>query len=104
MPILGPTTVRDSVGLIADSFLDPFAHVTIRENELFGISGNNLDYFSVKSTDAVDFRSDNILNFDSLEKNSIDLYSSFKSIYLQDRENKINNSDEDRDDWGNFDN
>ena len=35
----GPTTVRDSVGLIADSFLDPFAHVTIRENELFGISG-----------------------------------------------------------------
>ena len=104
LPILGPTTVRDSVGLIADSFVDPFAHVTIRENELFGISGNNLDYFSVKSTDAVDFRSDNILNFDSLEKNSIDLYSSFKSIYLQDRENKINNSDDDGDDWGNFDN
>ena len=104
LPILGPTTVRDSVGLIADSFLDPFAHVTIRENELFGISGNNLDYFSVKSTDAVDFRSENILNFDSLEKNSIDLYSSFKSVYLQDRENKIDNSDDDRDDWGNFDN
>ena len=104
LPILGPTTVRDSVGLIADSFVDPFAHVTIRENELFGISGNNLDYFSVKSTDAVDFRSENILNFDSLEKNSIDLYSSFKSIYLQDRENKINNSDDDGDDWGNFDN
>ena len=104
LPILGPTTVRDSVGLIADSFLDPFAHVTIRENELFGISGNNLDYFSVKSTDAVDFRSENILNFDSLEKNSIDLYSSFKSVYLQDRENKINNSDDDGDDWGNFDN
>ena len=104
LPILGPTTVRDSVGLIADSFLDPFAHVTIRENELFGISGNNLDYFSVKGTDAVDFRSDNILNFDSIEKNSIDLYSSYKSIYLQDRENKINNSDDDGDDWGNFDN
>ena len=104
LPILGPTTVRDSVGLIADSFVDPFAHITIRENELFGISGNNLDYFSVKGTDAVDFRSDNILNFDSLEKNSIDLYSSFKSIYLQDRENKINNSDDDGDDWGNFDN
>ena len=48
--------------------------------------------------------SDNILNFDSLEKNSIDLYSSYKSIYLQDRENKINNSDDDGDDWGNFDN
>ena len=70
---------RDSVGLIADSFVDPFAHVTIRENELFGISGNNLDYYSVKGTDAIDFRADNILNFDNLEKNSIDLYSSLKS-------------------------
>ena len=92
------------MGLIADSFVDPFAHITIRENELLGISGNNLDYFSVKGADAVDFRSDNILNFESLEKNSIDLYSSYKSIYLQDRENKINNSDDDGDDWGNFDN
>ena len=37
-------------------------------------------------------------------KNSIDLYSSLKSIYLQDRENKINNSIKDQDDWGNLDN
>ena len=29
LPIFGPTTARDSVGLIADSFVDPFAHVTI---------------------------------------------------------------------------
>ena len=64
----------------------------------------NLDYYSVKGTTAVDFRSDNITNFESLEKNSIDLYSSFKSIYLQDRENKIKNSIEDQDDWGNLDN
>ena len=49
LPILGPTTARDSVGLIADSFIDPFAHVTLREHEMFGISGNNIDYFSVQS-------------------------------------------------------
>ena len=104
LPILGPTTARDSIGLIADSFIDPFAHVTIRENELLSTSGNTLDYFSVKGTSAVDFRANNISNFDSLEKNSIDLYSSLKSIYLQDRENKINNSTKDDDDWGNLDN
>ena len=103
LPILGPTTVRDSIGLIADTFIDPFAHVTIRENELLGVSGNNIDYFSVKGTTAVDFRSDNITNFESLEKNSIDLYSAFKSIYLQDRKNKILNSQEDEDDWGSLD-
>ena len=104
LPILGPTTVRHSVGLIADTFVDPFAQVTLRENQLFGISGNKIDYYSVRGTGAVDFRSNNISNFDSLEKNSIDLYSSFKSIYLQDRENKINNSLENDDDWGNLDN
>tara|TARA_B100001989_G_C24536071_1_gene464483 strand:- start:585 stop:1325 length:741 start_codon:yes stop_codon:yes gene_type:complete len=104
LPILGPTTVRDSVGLLVDSYLDPFAHVTIREKELFSISGNNLDYYSVKSATAVDFRSDNLTNFDSVEKNSLDLYSSFKSIYLQDRSNKIKNSLDDQDDWGNLEN
>ena len=104
LPILGPTTVRDSFGMIVDSFVDPFAHVTIRENELLGSSGNTLDYFAVKGTTAIDFRADNDLNFESLEKNSIDLYSSFKSIYLQDRENKIRNSNDEQDDWGNLDN
>ena len=95
LPILGPTTTRDSIGLLADTFVDPFAHVT---------SGNALDYYSVKGTSAIDFRADNDKNFESLEKNSIDLYSSLKSIYLQDRENKIKNSIEDQDEWGNLDN
>ncbi len=104
LPILGPSTARDSFGLIADTFVDPFAHVTIRENELFGVSGNDLDYFSVKGTTAIDFRADNVNNFESLEKNSIDLYSSLKSIYLQDRENKIKNSVQNDDEWGNLDN
>ena len=104
LPILGPTTTRDSIGLLADTFVDPFAHVTLRENELLSTSGNTLDYYSVKATSAIDFRAKNETNFESLEKNSIDLYSSFKSIYLQDRENKIKNSIDEEDDWGNLDN
>ena len=105
LPFFGPTTARDSIGLIADTFVDPFAHATIREKQLLGASGNSLDYFSVKGTSVVDFRADNDANFESLEKNSLDLYSSLKSIYLQDRENKIKNSNaEDQDDWGNLDN
>ena len=103
LPILGPTTLRDSLGLVADSFIDPFAQVTIRDKELLGISGNHLNYYSVKGTSAVDFRSDNLTNFESLEKNSIDLYSSFKSIYLQDRENKVKNTNSSDDDWGSLD-
>ena len=104
LPILGPTTVRDSVGMIADSFVDPFAHVTIREKELLSVSGNDVDYFSVKGATAVDFRADNMTNLDSLEKNSIDIYAAFKSLYLQNREKKIGNtfSSEDEDDWADF--
>ena len=104
LPVLGPTTFRDSIGMIADTFIDPFAHITIREKELLGASGNSLDYYSVKGTGAVDFRASNDKNFENLEKNSIDLYSSLKSIYLQDRENKILNSSGDQDEWGNLDN
>ena len=104
LPIFGPTTARDSLGLLADTFVDPFAHITIREKEIFGTSGNSIDYYSVRATTAVDFRADNEKNFESLEKNSLDLYSSLKSIYLQDRENKIRNSVEDQDEWGDLDN
>ena len=104
LPILGPTTVRDSIGMIADTFVDPFAQVTLKEREIFSSSGNPFDFYSVKATHALDFRADNITNFESLEKNSLDFYSSFKSVYLQDRENKIKNSIEDQDEWGNLDN
>ena len=104
LPVLGPTTVRDSFGMLADSFVDPFAHITIREHELLSASGNALDYFAVKGTTALDFRADNDVNFESLEKNSLDMYSSLKSVYLQDRENKIKNSTNAQDDWGNLDN
>lgn len=104
LPIFGPTTARDSLGLIADTFVDPFAHITLREKELLSASGNSLDFYSVKATDAVNFRAENDKNLENLEKNSIDLYSSLKSIYLQDRENKIKNSIEDDDEWGSLDN
>ena len=104
LPILGPSTARDTLGLMADTFIDPFAHVTIRENELLGISGNDLDYYTVKGASAVDLRADNDRNLESLKNNSLDFYSSFKSVYLQDRENKIKNSIEDQDEWGNLDN
>ena len=104
LPILGPSTVRDSIGMIADTIVDPFAQITIREKELLGVSGNQIDFFSVKGADAVDFRADNMTNLDSLEKNSLDMYSALKSLYLQNREKKINNTfaSDDEDDWTEF--
>jgi phospholipid-binding lipoprotein MlaA len=104
LPILGPTTVRDSLGMIVDSFIDPFAQVTIREKELLSVSGSDIDYYSVKGAVAVDFRADNMTNLDSLEKNSLDMYAALKSLYLQNREKKISNtfSSDDQDEWDEF--
>jgi phospholipid-binding lipoprotein MlaA len=42
----------------------------------------------------VDFRAKNLESFDSLERTSLDLYSSVRSLYLQDRRKKIQNLDE----------
>ena len=93
------------MGLIVDTtYLDPFAKITWHEKEIKNISGSQIDYVGVKTASAVDFRGDNMTNFDSLEKNSIDLYAATKSLYLQNRKNKINNSSESEDDWGNLDN
>ena len=105
LPILGPTTLRDTVGMVVDNnYLDPFARVTWHEKEIKSISGTKIDYVGVKAATAVDFRGDNITNFESLEKNSIDLYAATKSLYLQNRDKKINNSSgSDDDEWGDLD-
>ena len=105
LPILGPTTVRDTIGMVIDNnYLDPFARVTWHEKEINDISGSKIDFLGVKATSAIDFRGDNMTNFESLEKNSIDLYAATKSLYLQNRNKKIKNSaDSDEDDWGNLD-
>ena len=87
--------------MVVDSIIDPFAHITIRDNELLGVSGSDIDYFSVKGATAIDFRADNDDNLESLEKNSIDLYAAYKSLYLQNKAKKISNtfSSEDEDEW-----
>ena len=105
LPILGPTTVRDSVGMIIDNnYLDPFARVTWHEKEIKSLSGSRIDYVGVKAATAIDFRGDNMINFESLEKNSIDIYAATKSLYLQDRSKKIKNSSTSDDDaWGELD-
>ena len=101
LPFLGPTTIRDSVGMIADTIVDPFSHITLREKELLSVSGSHIDYYSVKAASTVDFRADNMNNLDSLEKNSLDMYAALKSLYLQNRAKKISNtfSPEDNDGW-----
>ena len=100
LPILGPTTTRDAVGLIGNTFLDPVYQIT-HNTEVMNRSYSEHNYYYYKGTDAVDFRSKNIESIESLEKNSVDFYASVKSLYLQNRLQKILNegiSDKTQDD------
>jgi len=96
LPILGPTTTRDAVGLIGNVFLDPVYQITHNTEIRNGVVGNGNysehNYYYYRGTGAVDFRAKNIESFDSLEENSIDLYASLKSLYLQNRKQQIANT------------
>ena len=96
LPILGPTTTRDAIGLVGNMFLDPVYQITHNTEIRNGVVGNGNysehNYYYYRGTGAVDFRAKNIESFDSLEENSIDLYASLKSLYLQNRKQKIANS------------
>ena len=91
LPVLGPTTLRDSVAMIGDTYLDPFATMTWRQKEVLRKKRKKSEYLAVKGTTAIDFRGDNDKNIQSLKKNSIDFYAATKSLYLQNKDRKIKN-------------
>jgi len=90
LPVLGSTTARDAVGLVGNMFLDPIYQIT--HGSVASQSYSEHNYWYYRSTGAVDFRAKNIESFTSLEENSIDLYASVKSLFLQNRNKKISNS------------
>ena len=112
LPILGPTTTRDALGLVGNVFIDPVYQLTHNTETDIVVGNDNLqehNYYYYKGADSVDFRSKNIESIDSLEKNSIDFYASVKSLYLQNRSQKISNSPisdkgQDDSDWEEIDN
>jgi phospholipid-binding lipoprotein MlaA len=91
LPVLGPSTVRDAVGTFAN-FVggDPWYNVTVTNDTNYF---KESDYYSTRITSGVDYRAKNIESFDNLEKNSIDFYASIRSLYLQDRQQRILNSE-----------
>ena len=89
LPVLGPSTVRDTVGSFANVMGgDPWYNASMHGNNEFLSEGL---YMSSKALNGIEFRANNIDSLNNLEKNSVDFYASVKSLYLQDRENKIEN-------------
>ena len=89
LPVLGPSTARDTTASLA-TFMggDAWYNVTVRNDTNYF---NDFDYYTSKITSGVDFRAKNYDGINNLEKNSLDFYASVKSLYLQDRQQKILN-------------
>ena len=110
LPVLGPSTLRDTAGSFANALGgDPFYNASVHGNNEFL---SEKVFLTSKALSGIDFRSDNLDSLNNLEKNSIYFYESLKSLYLQDRENKIKNNQrgtveviyKDEEDWEEIDN
>ena len=87
LPILGPSTVRDTAGSIVNYMGgDAWYNITVKNDTRYV---SDFDYYASVGTNGVDFRAKNLESFENLEKNSIDFYASVKSLYLQDRKKKL---------------
>ena len=90
LPILGPSTVRDAAGSVANLLGgDAWYNVTVKNNTQHFEESH---YYISRGTGGIDFRAKNIDSIQNLEKNSMDFYASVRSLYLQDRQQKIVNS------------
>jgi phospholipid-binding lipoprotein MlaA len=84
LPILGPSTMRDGVGQIADTFADP---VTIGLAQA-DVSGLAIGRFALTGIDA---RARNLEMVDQLRRESLDYYATLRSAYRQNRRAEVLN-------------
>ena len=107
LPVLGPSTVRDATASITN-FVggDAWYNITVKNDTQYF---NDSDYYISRGSAGVNFRAKNYNSIENLEKNSIDFYASVKSLYLQDRQQKILNINkivdtQDDSDWAEIEN
>ena len=107
LPILGPSTARDAAASVVNfTGGDAWYNITVKNDTTYF---KDSDYYITKGTSGVDFRAKNYNSIENLEKNSIDFYASVKSLYLQDRQQKILNTKkivdtQDDSDWDEIEN
>jgi phospholipid-binding lipoprotein MlaA len=81
LPFLGPSTPRDTVGLIGDALFNPLTYVS-----LFGGVGANVATTGARAVDVTDTRSDLMSSEKIVDEASVDRYDFIKNAYQQRRE------------------
>jgi phospholipid-binding lipoprotein MlaA len=96
VPFFGPFTLRDGVGFIGDSFLDPFNWFIlpfIKTNSIPQLVQDRSKIrtirFGLAGGEAVNLRALNLEKFQGVEEGTLDLYGAIRNGYLQQRLNAI---------------
>lgn len=77
-PILGPSTLRDTIGDVGDRFLNPFGYVDPIETSL-----------AISAYDQINNLSFRIGDYEAIKKAALDPYESMRNGYIQLRQSKI---------------
>ena len=78
-PVLGPSSLRDSIGLAGDYFLDPVSYITPLGNGfVYVLAGVRINDISLR-----------IGEYEDLKESAIDPYVSFRNAYIQYRNKKV---------------
>mgnify|MGYP000217927911 CR=1 FL=1 len=85
LPVLGPSSLRDTAGTFADAYADPVRIITFSE-------GEEWIYYTRGVVEGVHNRAGMINVLEDLKTNSLDYYSALKSIYEQRRAALIRDS------------
>ena len=94
LPLVGPSNPRDAAGTVADIFLDPTTYITFRSSIYFQLARGGLD--------VLDLRARNVDTLDEIERSSVDLYATERSLYRQHRQAEINHGKPNLDNLPNF--
>ncbi len=86
LPILGPSNPRDTVGMVADGFMDPLDWYLDNTHRTYLIYVRAL-------IDGIDRRAEVIDALDEIERTSLDFYATIRSLYRQRRIDEINNGE-----------
>ncbi len=83
LPLFGPSNLRDTLGLIGDNFVDPFYYA---QKTRWNIFDDNKAYLFINTYRTGNEYSLHVDKYESIRKDSIDLYKLLKSAYEQRRE------------------
>ncbi len=78
LPVLGPSSFRDALGMGVDAAADPTNHLHFRHGAAIGLA--------VEIAGGLDQRLEADADLSTIEQTSTDPYASLRALYLQDRE------------------